>query len=287
MVAAAVIGGVATLGGAAVSASASSKASKAASKAASTNNALQERIYNENRATLDPYVQAGNRATPAIQALLGLGGTEGVLSPSKSPSTDWSAYVTGNPDILADYQRFHAGEDIGAYGQNHYNLYGQNEGRDISAYTSGAQPQPAALSSGQGVLDAQNAAFENFRNSTGYQDSFAEGQRAVTSAYSRRGLLDSGAAMKALAKYGAYQSTLSFGDYLSRLVQQQGVGAGAATALTGNAQNFANATSANNNSAAQTQGQAALANAGNINGALQSGLSTYALAQGLKSSYSK
>jgi len=210
VVAAAVIGGVATLGGAAASVSATNKASKAAKKAAAANNTLQADTYSQNKAVLAPYVGAGNTATPAIQALLGLSG-------------------------------------------------------DASA---------------------QEAALNQFRNASGYQDQFAEGQRSITSALGNRGLLDSGAAQKSLVKYGQMQANGSFGDYLSRLVQQQGVGMGAASAQAGVGQNYANAVSANNNASANAVGNAALSNANTINGALQSGLSAYALGSGMKSSYS-
>lgn len=69
---AAAIAGAAVIGGA-VSLSASSKAAKAAKSAAATNNALQTQVYNQNAATLSPYIDAGNAATPVIQGLLGLG----------------------------------------------------------------------------------------------------------------------------------------------------------------------------------------------------------------------
>lgn len=67
------IGGSAIIGGisSAVGASSAAGAAKSAAKA---NNALQEKIFDENKATLAPFVGQGNLATPAINALLGLGG---------------------------------------------------------------------------------------------------------------------------------------------------------------------------------------------------------------------
>lgn len=271
------IGGAALVGGAATVA-ASSSATKASKKANAANNALQTDIYNQNKVALSPYVAAGNTATPAIQALLGLGGGAGTPG-----QTDWAKYVSGNPDVAAEWQRVNAqspGQFASAaeFGQQHYNNFGSVEGRDISPYTTGA-------TSASGVLQAQDAAFKNFRDSTGYQDQFNEGQRAVTSALGNRGMLDSGAAQKALVKYGNYQANQSFGSYLDRLVQQQGVGLGAASAQAGVGTNYANATSANNNNNANNIGNAALSNAGAINGVLQSGVSAYSYNSGLKSSY--
>jgi hypothetical protein len=197
--------------GAAASISASNKASKTAKNAADANNALQREIYEKNRAALQPYQDAGSAATPAIQALLGIGHLDRAQS--------------------------------------------------------------------------QREAYDTWRNATGYQDQFAEGQRAVTSALGNRGLLDSGAANKALTRYGQAQANQSFGQYYAMLAGQQQIGLGAASAQAGVGQNFANSVSLNNWNAANAQGNAALTNANSINGILQSGLSAYALSRGLGSSY--
>lgn len=237
----------------------SNKAAKTAKNAANANNALQAEQYEQNKQTLSPYVSAGNKATPAIQALLGL-------------NTDWEAYVKGNPDAYAQWQsdakeRERFGGNILKFGEFHYNNDGAR--RDLSPY--------------QGA--SQQAALNRFREGTGYQDRFAEGQRAVTTALGNRGLLDSGAAQKALVKYGQYQADQSLQQYLGNLVQQQGVGLSGASAQAGVGQNYANAVSANNTSAANTAANAALSNAGAINGVLQSGVSAYGFSQGMGSSY--
>ena len=209
MVAAAAIGAVATVGGAVVSSSAASKASKAATSAANTNNALQSQIYNENKATLAPYVAAGQPATDRIQALLGLGG-------------------------------------------------------DAAAASAG---------------------FDAFKGSDGYQFRFNEGQKAVTAALGGRGLLDSGAAQKALQKYGQNTASAEFGNYLGYLGNQQALGLSAASAQAGVGQNYAGAVGANNNAAANAVGNAALTNANIINGSISGVLGAYGLSQGLGSSY--
>ena len=74
---------------------------------------------------------------------------------------------------------------------------------------------------GPDAMAEQNAAFETFRNSAGYQDQFNEGVRSLQAGFGSKGLLDSGAATKAAIKYGQSQSNRSFGDYYSRLVGQQ------------------------------------------------------------------
>jgi hypothetical protein len=207
MVAAAIAGAAVIGGGASIISS--NKASKTAKNAAETNNQLQRDIYNENKAVLAPYVGAGNTATPAIQALLGL----------------------------------------------------------------------------TGDATTQRAAFDRFREGTGYDFRLGEGQKAIDATLSRNGQLDSGAAVKAALRYNQGFASNEFGNYYGALTGQQQIGLGAASAQAGVGQNFANATSANNNNAANTSANAALSNAGAINSVLQSGLSAYTLSQGLSSSY--
>lgn len=204
---AAIIGSAAI--GAVASSSASSKAAKTAKDTAAANNALSESIYNQNKAALQPFTDAGTSATSAIQALLGLTGDS----------------------------------------------------------------------------SKQQAAFNTWRNATGYQDQFNEGTRAVTSALGNRGLLDSGAAQKALTKYGQAQANQSFGTYYNMLAGQQQTGLAGASALAGVGQNYANTVIANNNNAANTVSNAALSNAGTINNLLGSALSAYGYSQGMGSSY--
>lgn len=68
------VGAVASVGSAAIGASASKKASKASAQSAAEANALQGRIYDENKTILSPFVQAGRPATDRLNALLGLSG---------------------------------------------------------------------------------------------------------------------------------------------------------------------------------------------------------------------
>lgn len=72
MVAAAVIGAVATTVGTVASVSATNKASKTAQKTADKNNVIAGQVRTENIGRLEPYAAAGLPATKSIQALLGL-----------------------------------------------------------------------------------------------------------------------------------------------------------------------------------------------------------------------
>jgi hypothetical protein len=168
-------------------------------------------------------------------------------------------------------------------------IYGQNKAALEPFRTSGGAAS-AAINAllGLGTTDAraqQEAALATWRGATGYQDQFNQGQKAVTGALGNKGLLDSGAAQKALTKYGQSAANQSFGNYYSMLAGQQGVGLTAASAQAGIGQNYANAVSNNNNIASETVSNAALAKAGILNNFLSQGLSAYGNYAGMGSSY--
>lgn len=204
---AAAIAGAAVIGGA-TSIISANKAAKTAKKVAASNNALQTDIYNQNKATLSPFVQQGSNVTPIINGALGLGDAA-----------------------------------------------------------------------------AASKAFDTFRGSDGYQFRTNEGLKGVQAALGARGFMDSGAAQKSLLNYSQGAASNEFGNWLSALTGQQGVGLTAASAQAGVGQGYANNISANNNNAANTSANAALSVAGSINGALNNGVSAYGMSQGLKSSY--
>ncbi len=169
--------------------------------------------------------------------------------------TDWNAYVNDpmNSDALADYNANHAGTDMGAFGQQHY----QNDGarRDLTPYPAQAQP----------------SAWDNFRNSTNYQFRLDQGNKGINQGYAANGMLESGAAMKGIADYNQQFASNELNQYQDRLAQQQQVGLGAVSALAGVGQNMVNNVTANNNSAAQVAAQGAIQR-GAAQGQLYSGI---------------
>ena len=74
MVAAAVIGGVAALGGGAIAASGAKKAGKVQAQAARDANAAQERMFQRQTELQEPFRQGGLTAQQEIMQLLGIGG---------------------------------------------------------------------------------------------------------------------------------------------------------------------------------------------------------------------
>ena len=254
---------VAAVGSAVVGAGASiisgNKAAKSAKDTATQNNALQQTIYNENKATLSPFVNAGSSATNSIQALLGLGG---------SPGTPTYEYT---PPTFNDFNDFTGG----GFGFN---------GRGGNGYQPGGMVQ-TGMTGGQTSKEAATAAFDQFRGSTGYQFRLDEGNKGLTAALGKNSMLDSGAAVKSAIKYNQNVGSDEFSRYLGALQGQQALGAGAASAQAGVGTNFANASSANNNNASAAQQSAYLNTGSAINGALGSAVGAFGYGQGLKSSY--
>ena len=257
MVAVAIVGAAAVGGVASVASG--NKAAGAAKDTATQNNALQQTIYNENKATLSPFVNAGSSATNSIQALLGLGG---------SPGTPTYEYT---PPTFNDFNDFTGG----GFGFN---------GRGGNGYQPGGMVQ-TGMTGGQTSKEAATAAFDQFRGSTGYQFRLDEGNKGLTAALGKNSMLDSGAAVKSAIKYNQNAGSDEFSRYLGALQGQQALGATAASAQAGVGTNFANASSANNNNASAAQQSAYLNTGSAINGALGSAVGAFGYGQGLKSSY--
>ena len=151
-------------------------------------------------------------------------------------------------------------------------IYDQNR-QVLAPYVQTGNQAGTAMQSLLGLSGdprAYDQAFNNYRNSTGYQFQFDQGNRAIQNSAAAQGGLLSGNAIKAGQRYGQQMGQSSFQQYLDRLYGQQGVGLTAANALAGVGTNFAGAVGANNNSAADARGNAALAGAGQTNALLGS-----------------
>lgn len=266
----AIIGGVASIGGALLSSSGQKKAANTAANAAkdtaATNNALALNIYGQNKAALSPYSNNGMAASNAINSLLGIGGTQ--FQPQLEAQGGQASMTQFAPQGFMDsfnpqdYSRSALG-DVGMerpyavnphYGQPTYGF--GNETRQ-PVQTMGQAQQPA-LQPGMSPQQAQSQAFDAFRGSTGYQFRLGQGQEAINTGYAANGALRSGAALKSLAGYNQNMASGEFGNYMGYLSNQQGVGLGAASALAGVGQGYVNNVTANNDSAGTAAANAAL-----------------------------
>lgn len=84
-----------------------------------------------------------------------------------------------------------------------------------------------------------NQAYQNYQNSTGFQNQLNTGTKAITNNAATSGLLNSGATLKALNSYGTGLAQQNFGNYLSSLLglSQNGVSAAGVIGNTGGVSN--------------------------------------------------
>lgn len=214
---------------------AAKKAAQVTSDNADKNNALALNIYGKNEGYLAPYAKMGNQASGAIMELLG-------FAPQPQPTPNALAPQTGT-----QFNTQYGGALIDG-AQN----YLPNSYQGTQTATAPPAPQPTAMS-----------AFDRYRASDGYQFRQNEGLNALASNFRGRGVSQSGAADKALLRYGQDYGSNEFGKYLGYLSNQQGVGLSGASALAGVGQNYVNNVTANNNNAANSLANSYLAR-GNI-----------------------
>jgi hypothetical protein len=107
---------------------------------------------------------------------------------------------------------------------------------------------------------AQNQAFQNWQNSTGYKFGLQQGLDSINGNAAAQGLMNSGATAKALETYGQNYANTQYGNYLSELMGlgNQGLQAGNLVANVG--QN------------SSSQGAAANGGAGGLIGGIAGGL---------------
>jgi hypothetical protein len=118
---------------------------------------------------------------------------------------------------------------------------------------------------GSETLSNQRAAFDNFRNSTGYEFRIGEGMKALDTGFSMAGARRSGARDKAAMRYGQNFGSNEFGNYMGYLGQQENLGFNAANSLANGGTNFANQVMANNSQNGTNQANAAFARANATN----------------------
>jgi hypothetical protein len=201
-----------------------------------------------------------------------------------------ASIISGNAAASAAKQNAAANNALQA------DIYSQNK-QVLSPYVQAGIPATNSIqallgltnnpgsTTGTAAADAANAAFDTFRNSSGYQFTLDQANKASTAALGRAGMLQSGAAVKSAANLNANIANQSFGQYLAALNGQQAVGVGAASAQTGVANNYAGAVTANNNGASAAQQSAYLNTGAAINSGLSSITSAMGVGSGLKSSY--
>jgi hypothetical protein len=184
---------------------------KAAQKAADAQIAFAQKGLDESARQFDlsradqmPWLAAGQGALGDQLDLLGI--SRPALAGSST--TDWAAYARANPDLMADWQQYHPGQDLAEYGESHYNTYGKNEGRDITPFST--------VNAGQEGTDgaaAQAAAIERLKQSPMFQSLMENGQNLILANRSATGGLRGGDIRHDFASFGR--------DSLAQVIQQQ------------------------------------------------------------------
>ena len=145
--------------------------------------------------------------------------------------------------------------DRGALGP--YAQAGNPAGGQINALL-GLGGTPAAGADAVNPQQAAASAFDQFRNSTGYQFRLNEGMNALNSGLASSGVLQSGAAMRAAQEYGQNFASNEFGNYMGMLDNQQRLGLSATLGQVGLGQNYVGTITANSNNAGTNAANAAL-----------------------------
>ena len=221
-----IAGGAAILGGVIGSQGAKSAAG---SQTAAANNATaaQLQMYNQTRADQTPWRTAGGAAVNALSNWYGLGGL---------PAAQPTAAATG-PQKKPNYGGSLVGQAIsGAYNaaQAPYNAVPPN-----TAPSAATQMQTIA-------------------NTPGYQWQLSQGTQAVQRNLAAKGLLNSGAAGKALEQYGQGLAGTYESQYVSGLQSLAGLGQGAANSVAAAGMNAANQVGSNQIYAGNAQAYGAI-----------------------------
>lgn len=290
------IAGAVTLGGAAIASRGADRQADAATNTANQNNALQQSIFNQQRADLAPWRASGTAALSEINRRLGLGGAP-VAPRVTNPLGGGGGAGSGVAPTVA-----------GA-GGNGVGRGGTIDQRDVAQFAPGMMPDdpsvmpqatgtnvlstdgstgPQVLPGAQGptltgtasggagpnVLDPENR-YGGFYASPGYQFRFDEGQRGINANRAASGSLQSGDALRALTRYGQDYASNEFNTQLNQLFSVAGLGqtaTGQGNALAGqygsqvsqNNQNASNALQSSYGTQANAWGNAL----GNVGGNL-------------------
>lgn len=251
------------LGIQAYSAYAGNKASKDAGKqtqqGAQASNDLMKWMYQQDQQRQQPFYNTSVSADSRLAQLLGLGGGgSGGSTSSLYYDTNQDGTPIARADLYANNPQYRAAWD---------NLLKQHQGQWKTGYhsgsdrnwiqgnltnTLGALPQSAQPSQQQ----SQQAAFDAFRNTPGYQFGLDEGRKTLEASAAAAGGLNSGATLRALTRYGQnYADQQGYRPYLSDLMQLSGRGQAQASQMGNQGMQYASQMGANLQNAANARAQ--------------------------------
>src|SRR5437773_1247018 len=218
MCVAAAIAGAAVVG-AGASIYSANKAAGAQESAANLASSTQLGMYNQSRADQAPWRQAGGRALDALSQWYGLGGLGGATVPATGVTA--GGYAGGAPAVgdtqtpgISPFGVPLTPMRAGGYGRGQQMTPGMTAGGQP---TTGPAPRPGI---GQQPIDYNKI----LSNLPGYQFQLSQGENAVQSNLAARGLLQSGAAGKALTQYGQGVASDYATQYINGLQSLAGLG---------------------------------------------------------------
>lgn len=279
----------ASVGGSSISgalgSSSAKKASSNARKIAMAQMNMMVNQQNQAKAGLQPFIDTGDQANERLATLLGLSGPEGYRP---RPTRD-DAYNAALSDHYRVYgQGLTTTSDIGGFNNGVDDLY-QNMLKDWQTGLDNYVANGGTYSDDYGSL-LKNFTNEDFVKDPGYQFRLDEGTKGIDRASSARGGYDSGATLKALARYNQDYASNEFTNAYNRDSNNKSRTYGMLSGTAGSGQNAAGTLAGlganSTNSAANALGQGSqLANQYQVQGsqawndAIQGGIanSLYAL----------
>jgi hypothetical protein len=207
-------------------------------ESAAKSNALSQQVYAQQRADQMPYMQSGYQALNAYNRLMGLNPVDvNALTQNMGP---------GGLKMIPEQYRG-KGILVDAEGNGYIQaVSGSNAGTLIPIGKKYPQyAQQAQQAGGAPASTTPQDRYGGFYASPGYQFRLDEGTRALDRSAAARGMLLSGAQVRAQTRYGQGVASDEFNSYANRLAAIAGIGQTANQSVAGSAANYgANAANA-------------------------------------------
>lgn len=217
--------------GAFSSSSSGNKAAKAQVKAAQIASDTEKYFYDTTRSDEAPGRQVGQGALYKLADMYGVPRPVSGAPVAGSSGTGATSVTPTLPPIQ--------GSGKGGFVPTGYMPDGIGDGKNtlipIPSGQPGSQVNPVDMTAG----------YDGFQASPGYQFRLSEGVKAAEHSASARGLLGSGAAMKAVQTYGEGLASSEYENYANRLAALAGIGQSATATTAAAGTNAANQISQN------------------------------------------
>jgi hypothetical protein len=239
---------------------ASKDAGKQAQQGAQASNDLMKWMYEQDQKRQQPFYNTSVSADSRLAQLLGLGGG-GAATGAAANSTYYDIGPDGTPIARADMA------NDPRYMSAWNNLLKQHQGQWKTGYHSGSDRNwiQGNLTSALGAMQqpaqpnqqqSQQAAFDAFRNTPGYQFGLDEGRKTLESSAAAAGGLNSGATLRALTRYAqGYADQQGYRPYVSDLMQLSGRGQAQASQMGNQGMQYASQMGQNLQNAANARAQ--------------------------------